>query len=263
MMFDTDQILAYVNVPNVQHNTAFYACDQLAINNLFPQLPALADFAHSIDFNLINCAYAVANENLAPPSIPLENAYAAESFTFFRIQSSPVLVNGDTDIVAVQPKTSWVVSENGKLVAIPAQPESFFDWSCSVVATAVDAIADYIFESERKTRKFWKRFYRNNIRSSGVSKHGHLPFLVPRHEQERVETAARDQVIHLEVITLAEEQEGPGVSAVGQILLSGGESWNRWKKLPLLFSRLLRMMLPSGFTACGLSITNATQLTSF
>lgn len=252
-MFDTDQILAYVNVPNVQHNTAFYACDQLAINNLFPQLPALADFAHSIDFNLINCAYAIANENLALPSIPLENAYAAESFTVFR--QSSVLVNGDSDIFAVQPSAWWAVSKDG--------PESFFDFGCGVVSSAVNALADYISESERKARELLKRFFRRNIRSSAVSKHGHLPYLVPRYEQVCAETAARDQVIHLEVIALAEDQEVPNASALGQILISGGTSWKSCKRLSRLFSKLLRKMLPSGSTACGLNFTSTKPLMSY
>ncbi len=133
------------------------------------------------------------------------------------------------------------------------------DFSCNVLASAVKAIAHFISESES-----WKRFYRTNISSSAVSKDGHLSFLVPSYREVCIKTAARDHVVHLEVITLAEEQEAPGTSAVGQMLNSGGKSWKRWRsRLSNLFSRFLRRTLPGGFTAGGLGFASVEPLLQF
>lgn len=44
----------------------------------------------------------------------------------------------------------------------------------------------------------------------------------PPDRQVRIETAAKDHVIHLETMVLAEEQDVPNASAAGQILTSGG-----------------------------------------
>jgi hypothetical protein len=135
---------------------------------------------------------------------------------------------------------------------------------CDVDALTSKVWKSYISESERKIRESWKRFNRKNILSTAVSRDGHLSFLVPSSREACVETAARDHVVHLEVITLAEEQEAPRTSAVGQILISGGESWKRWRnRLSSLFSRLLQKTLPSGFTACGPSFASAEPLLQY
>jgi hypothetical protein len=95
---------------------------------------------------------------------------------------------------------------------------------CDFVSQAQEIIRTYISESERNRVESWKRWCRKHIRSSAVSKNGHLSFL-SRHIQICLETAARDQVVHLEVITLAEEQEARNSSASGQMQTLGGSLW--------------------------------------
>src|SRR5580658_678253 len=154
-----------------------------------------------------------------------------------------------------RPTLQWTISPDGFVTTAQTSAEpthDFFQFACDVVASALDVLSNYISEADRKARESWKRLRRRNILSSSVSKNGHLSFLLPRYRQVCVETAARDQIVHLEVIVLAEEQEAPGGSAVGQILISGGKSWKRWKnRLSNLFSRFLRKMLPTGFMAVG------------
>jgi hypothetical protein len=129
--------------------------------------------------------------------------------------------------------------------------------ACDVVSRAKEVLSDYLCESERTALASWKRFCRRHIRSSAVSKNGHLSFLA-RYTQVCLETAARDQVVHLEVITLAVQQEALNAFPEGQMLTSGGRSWKRLKsRLLNLLSRCLRNKLLGGLTACGLSFTSA------
>jgi hypothetical protein len=135
---------------------------------------------------------------------------------------------------------------------------------CDVEALTSKVWKTYISESERKIRDSWKRFCRISILSDAVSKDGHLSYLVPSSREACIETAARDHIVHLEVITLSEEQEAPGTSVVGQILNTGGESWKRWRnRLSNLSSKYLRKALPSGSTACGLSFASAGPLLQY
>jgi hypothetical protein len=96
--------------------------------------------------------------------------------------------------------------------------------ACDVVSQAKEVLWDYLCEAERTALESWKRICRKHIRSSAVSKNGHLSFLA-RYRQVCLETAARDQVVHLEVITLAEEQEAWNSSASGQVQTLGGSLW--------------------------------------
>lgn len=161
------------------------------------------------------------------------------------------------------PTVDYVVASNGEVVArAAAQPQSSFDFSCEILS-ALDALGAYVVESERRARDLLNRIYRRFILSSAVSKNGHLSFFT-RDRQVRIETAARDQVVHLEVIALAEEHQAPVVSAVGQMLIAGGTTWKRWRnKLSNLFSRLSRKMSPSGSTAGGLSFESAELLLQY
>jgi hypothetical protein len=71
---------------------------------------------------------------------------------------------------------------------------------------------------------------------------------IPRDRQVRIEAAVKDHVVHLETVTLAEEQEAPTASAVGQMLTSGRELWMRWKKKLLhSLSRSLQSQSCDGF----------------
>lgn len=95
---------------------------------------------------------------------------------------------------------------------------------------ATEVWKTYISEAEYKARESWKRIYRKLALSTKVSKGGHLCFLVPKYEQVSLESTAKDEVVHLETMILAEEQEAPTATAVGQILISGRGLWMRWKK---------------------------------
>lgn len=96
--------------------------------------------------------------------------------------------------------------------------------ACDVVSQAKEVLWDYLCEAERTALASWKRFCRKHVRSSAVSKNGHLSFLA-RYTRVCLETAARDQVVHLEVITLAEEQAARNSSASGQMQTLGGSIW--------------------------------------
>jgi len=167
---------------------------------------------------------------------------------------------------STQPTSYWSISHGGDLIAngTITEPESHFEFGCSAFSSAVQALAQYISESEWQAREARERFCRTNILSNAVSKNGHLSFLVPKHEEVRIETAARDHVVHLEVITLAEEKEAPGISAVGQILISGGKLWKILRnRLSKFSSRSLQRTLPSGFAAGGFGFASAKPLLQY
>jgi hypothetical protein len=162
----------------------------------------------------------------------------------------------------MNPTTHWAAAANGSVIALgAAQCETLFDFSCVVAASALRALPEYIRKSERKTRELLNRLYRKYILSSTVSKGGRLSSLVPCYTRVCLETAARDQVLHLEVITLAEEHDAPVDSAVGQMLISGGKSWTRMKRSLLNFwFDWSEGVLPFGFIAAGLNFANGKVL---
>jgi len=166
----------------------------------------------------------------------------------------PFPVNdGSPNQIYIQPTMRCSISPDGELRYETVEEGPYFDFSCNVVASAEASIRHYFSEA----RESWKRYLRQNIFSSAASKNGHLSFLVPRYRRVCVETAARDHVVHLEVITLAEEQEAPSTLAVGQMLILGGISWKNWKsRLSNLLSRFLQKTRPSGSWACGLNFAN-------
>jgi hypothetical protein len=185
------------------------------------------------------------------------------SFTLTPIQSSAGFIEYFPEpevLTLIQPTVDWTISPNGNViprVALGLLP-SFLDFACDALPSARDVLSDFVNESERRARESWKRFCRKNILSSGVSKNGHLSFLVKDYRQVCVETAARDQVVHLEVITLAKEQGGPSACAVGQILTLGWKSWKKTKSSSLsLFSNCLAKVLPFGFIDAGLNFATA------
>ncbi len=238
-MLNIYQIVSYVNIWNVLRTPVLHdGCEGFAASDLPRQLPALADFTNNGNLNHIQ--------------------WASTFMGYLPNEEAPILVQWS-------PTFAEYSINGGHLNSASAatEPKPCFDFGCNVLASAVEVIADFISES-RKVRESWKRFYRTSILSSAVSKNGHLSFLVPSYREVCVKTAARDHVVHLEVITLAEEQEAPGTSAVGQMLISGGKSWKRWRnRLSSLFSRFLRKMLPGGFTAGGLSFASAEPLTHY
>jgi len=196
-------------------------------------------------------------------SVSVEQVAHEGRFTLIQVPSSSVEYFPQDEYQNLLLSTAnWVISPNGEVIARGAmQPEPCFDFFCDVVSSAVDALAEYIAESERNARESWKRLCRRMIRSSAVSKNGHLSFLLASYRRVCVETAARDQVVHLEVITLAEEHEAPGASAVGQMLLLGGKSWMRMKsRLLNLFSGCLEKVLPFGFIGAGFNFATAEVL---
>ncbi len=196
-------------------------------------------------------------------SVSVEQVAHEGRFTLIQIPPSTVeYFPQDEYPNLLLPTANWVISPNGEVIARGAmQPEPCFDFFCDVVSGAVDVLAEYIAESERNARESWKRLCRRIIRSSAVSKNGHLSFLLPRYRRVCVETAARDQVVHLEVITLAEEHEAPAASAVGQMLLLGGKSWTRMKnRLLNLLSGCLEKVLRFGCIGAGFTFATAEAL---
>lgn len=196
-------------------------------------------------------------------SVSVEQVAHEGRFTLIQIPSSSVEYfpqDGYPNLLL--PTANCVISPNGEVIARGAmQPEPCFDFFCDVVSSAVDVLAKYIAESERKARASWNRLCRRIIRSSAVSKNGHLSFLLASYRRVCVETAARDQIVHLEVITLAEEHEAPGASAVGQMLLLGGKSWMRMKsRLLNLLSGYLEKALRFGCIGAGFNFATAEVL---
>jgi hypothetical protein len=266
--------------------------DGYAASNLPRLLPISADFTDDGNLNLASTLVGYPPNEEAPNLVPWSSTFAefpingrnlnlmqlstaseepfAHGGTFVPMQPSlfvEYFPRQDGDAVRPYQPTLWLsISPEGELTAASAttEPKPRFDFGYTVLTSAVEALADYISESERKARELWRRFYRKNILSSAVSKDGHLSFLIASYRKVCVETAARDHVVHLEVITLAEEQEAPGTSAVGQMLISGGKSWKSWKnRLSSLFSEFLPKTLSSGFVACGLSFECAEPLTHY
>jgi hypothetical protein len=87
----------------------------------------------------------------------------------------------------------------------------------------IEAFAEYISQAGRYVDGLWNRPCQELVSSGAVSP-------VPHYRQVCIETAAKEHVIHLETVILAEEQEAPTATAVGQMLISGRELWKRCKR---------------------------------
>src|SRR5882724_2335349 len=85
----------------------------------------------------------------------------------------------------------------------------------------VEAFADYLSDPNADWLRSTPR--QEPVSSSAASS-------IPRDREVRIEAAAKDHVSHLEAMILAEEQEAPTATAVGEILISGRELWTRWKR---------------------------------
>ncbi len=252
-MLDTNQGVPYVNMRNVLRSAVLHHdWDGFAASDLPRLLPTLADFTNNGNLNQFQSTSTFV-ENLpneeAPNLVqwsPTFAEYSVNGGHLNLIQFSTASAC-DGSFALTQPSTACAITE------------PCFDFGCNVLASAVNAIANFISDS-----KSWERFYRTSISSSAVSKDGHLSFLVPSYREVCIKTAARDHVVHLEVITLAEDQEAPGTSAVGQILISGGKLWKRWRnRLSSLYSKRLRKTLPGGFTAGGLGFASVEPLLQY
>src|SRR5260370_17024804 len=230
-MLNTDQSVSYVNIWNVLRTPVLHNWDACAASNLPPLVPTLTDFTDNGNLNQIQ--------------------WASTSVEYFPNEEIPNLVLWST--------TFAEYSVNGGHVnaaSVTTEPKPCFDFGCNVLVSAVKVIADFISDS-----KSWERFYLANISSNAVSKDGHLSFLIPSYREVCIKTAARDHVVHLEVITLAEEQEAPGTSAVGQMLISGGKSWMRMiSSLLNLFLDCSEKVLSFGFIGAALHFANAEVL---
>jgi len=118
----------------------------------------------------------------------------------------------------------------------------------------IEAFATYLSPSERYVDGPWNGQRQEIGSSSAVSP-------VAPDRQVCLETAAKDHVIHLETVILAEEQEASTATAVGQMLISGGELWMRWKrKLLHSLSRYWRNRSIVGFQIAS---ANAAQASSY
>jgi hypothetical protein len=285
-----DQLVFRMNMLDTLRTPVLRGGDERGVVELPRLLPIAADFRNDINWNRIQSVptfvqylpdgeapslvhwsstfgdYRTHNANMIsiqPSSAPEYFAHEG-NFTLIQLRTlaAPVdyFPHGKEKLIPLDPTFRWSISSGGEV----ARPNPRFDCCCDLIASTGRVLKAYVSESERKVRESWKRLCRRNILSSGVSKNGHLAFLVPSYRRVCVETAARDQVIHLEVIALAKEQEAPDASAVGQMLISSGESWKRWRsRLSNLLSRFLRRMLPSGFMACGVSFASAERLSQY
>ena len=118
----------------------------------------------------------------------------------------------------------------------------------------IEAFATYLTPSERYVDGPWNGQHQEIVSSSAVSH-------VPRDRQVCIESAAKDHVIHLETMILAEEQGAPTASAVGQMLISGRELWMRCKrKLLNSLSKYSRNRSAIGFQ---IAFANAAQASSY
>jgi hypothetical protein len=118
----------------------------------------------------------------------------------------------------------------------------------------IEAFATYLSPSERYVDGPWNGQHQEVVSSSAVPP-------VARDRQVCIETAAREHVIHLETLILAEEQEAPTASAVGQMLISGRELWMRCKgKLLNSLSKYSRNRSTVGFQN---AFANAAQASSY
>jgi hypothetical protein len=168
----------------------------------------------------------------------------------------------------LRPDTPWSVGKIGPdgYVSIPtyvqlAPTNSSFELdffanlsaSCDVVASAATVLAEYISDSERDARELRKRSYRKIISSSAVSKDGHLSFLVPGYRLVCIESTAKDEVVHLETITLAEERDGLNrFSKAIHTVLSGWRSCaKRLHRLSILAMRCWPIQFGLGCTKFG------------
>lgn len=147
------------------------------------------------------------------------------------------------------PTPEWAVPPTGELIAREVmRPKPRLDFFCEAAANKLEVFAAYIAESARQAGEFLKRFYRNFIvLSVAASKCGYSSLCIG--------AAARDHVVHLEMITLAKEhEEGPGSSVAGQILTFGEESWTRIKRsCSNLFSDCSAKVLRFGSIGVGLN----------
>jgi hypothetical protein len=292
-MLETVQIVTHKDIWDVLRTPFVRDLVECAETYQLPLLPALEDLDFDGNLNRIQSGSTVAgyppydgDANLIPWSstfaecpangrdpnlIQLSAAsvqqFAPEgNFAQIQIEPSPASLEyflHDGHAILLQPTLRWSISPDGEITIEHSRTESnpWFDLGCNALASAAEALADYISESERKAREWLKRFYRKTILSSAVSKDGHLSFLVPIARETCVEAAARDHVVHLEVITLAEEEELPATSAVGQILNLGEESWKRWRsRLSNLFSKFSQGTLPSGYIHGGLNFASVQPL---
>jgi hypothetical protein len=292
-MLESVQIVPQVDIWDVLRTPVFRILDACAVSNLPRLPPTLENLTYDGNLNQIQFGSTfegcLPNEE-APILIPWSSTFAEYpvnggdlnliqfstapveqfapegNFALIQIEPSRHFVEDfpqDGDAILLQPTLRWSISPDGEFtVESPTtEDKSWFEFGCNALSSAVEALADYNSESERKARESVKRFYRKTILSTAVSKDGHLSFLVPSSQEACVETAARDHVVHLEVITLAEEQGAPATSAVAQILISGGELWTRLRnRLLNLFSRFLRRTLLGGFTPAGLNFASAEPL---
>jgi hypothetical protein len=148
-----------------------------------------------------------------------------------------------------QQSVEWVVPPSCELIAVEVmQFKPRTDFFCEVAAAGSELFATYLAKEARETSELLKRFYRRYVSLTvAACKSGYLAL--------RIETAARDHVIHLEMITLAaEHEEAPGSSAVGQIPTLGEETWTRIKRSFLgFFSSCSVKMLRIGSIGAGVN----------
>jgi hypothetical protein len=107
----------------------------------------------------------------------------------------------------------------------------------------------YRSDAEIATARARLRLFRKVILTCAVSKAGHLSFLVPRYKQVSAETIARDEAVHFEGITLAQEHER--VNLLTEAIQTLNSGWSVCKKR--LRNCLLILASPPLSTSYGCS----------
>jgi len=145
-MLDIDQVVPSVNIWNVLRTPVLHDWDGCTANNLLRLLSTFVDFTNNRNLNLASTFVAYLLNEEAPNLVQWSPAFDAE----------------------------YPVNARDPNLLQLTTPKSRFDFDCSVLVSAAEALADYISESGRKAREYWRRFYRENILSSAVSKDGHV-----------------------------------------------------------------------------------------
>jgi hypothetical protein len=235
-----------------------FPCDSTLFENIPFEIPVPSPMWPVVD-NGLNCVETADREwiqgvwTAEPASYDWRfGRVEPQPFTAVSVECSPHDVYSNL----LLPSVDWVVAPSGEVVVLGTMDaESGFSHE---LAHAFSTLVTYVDESQRRARDLLKRIRRKSILSSCVSKNGHVPFLASE-SRVRVETTARDQVVHLEVISLAEEhEEAPDSSALSQILMFGEGLCKRMKQSSCnLFSGCLERALYFGSIGVGPSAVAA------
>jgi hypothetical protein len=131
----------------------------------------------------------------------------------------------------------------------------WFELHCDIRAYSVQILQTYLQEAEYEAARTRRKLYRKLIRSTAVSMAGHLSFLVPNYQQVCLETTSKEEVVHYEGITLAEEKErlNPFIRAIQKLISGWRLCTKRLQSSIILATRCWPMFYGSGCVGYGLT----------